>query len=492
MTKYISRSKAIRKLQVSLRDFRRLCILKGVYPREPPLKLRKSNKVYYHVKDINFLSAEKLITKFREEKIFLRKFKRAKETNNIGQVKYLAKHRPQYSLNHLIRERYPEFVDALRDLDDPLSTIALFSIFPSHKEFSLERKEVDNCITLMRQWNKYVIETRSLRKAFLSIKGIYYQVEVMGQPVTYVIPYEYPPNMPIDVDYRVMLTFLEFYETLMKFVLLKVYSLAGKKYPPAIPAETDLAYFNYDNFRLEDLPRSLDQDDNKYEIDEKFRKEISAPSKAVFDGLVFFLNSEVPRYSLEFVIRAAGGEVYWEGLDAGVNIDSVVVTHVVTDRDNINKKKTKEYIQPQWVYDSLNNQILLDVKEYEVGKVDPLPLRSCPPHLSPFVSTDDEERHVPQREQEIQRMKGKAVAEKHQAEEDSMEEEDVVYDIVEEQKEKAKKKKREQKEMTAMAKGIMTSKNRGLFKAIEMSKAKDKRENERLASKTSSFKGRRK
>lgn len=140
VTKYVSRAKAIRKLQVSLRDFRRLCILKGVYPREPPQKLRKTNKVYYHVKDINFLSAEKLIDKFRQEKIFIKKFKKAKDTNNIGQVKYLVKNKPKYSLNHLIRERYPEFIDALRDLDDPLSTLALFSIFPSHKEFSLDRK----------------------------------------------------------------------------------------------------------------------------------------------------------------------------------------------------------------------------------------------------------------------------------------------------------------------------------------------------------------
>lgn len=45
-----------------------------------------------------------------------------------------------------------------------------------------------------------------------------------------------------------------------------------------------------------------------------------------------------------------------------MNIDSLKVTHVITDRENIKKKKTKEYIQPQWIYDSLNNEMLLDVK----------------------------------------------------------------------------------------------------------------------------------
>ena len=45
---YLSRAKAIKKLQVNLKDFRRLCILKGIYPRVGPKKLSKTRMSYYH------------------------------------------------------------------------------------------------------------------------------------------------------------------------------------------------------------------------------------------------------------------------------------------------------------------------------------------------------------------------------------------------------------------------------------------------------------
>lgn len=39
---------------------------------------------------------------------------------------------------------------------------------------------------------------------------------------------------PKDVDFRVMLTFLEFYETFLKFTMFKLYNLKGMQYPPAV------------------------------------------------------------------------------------------------------------------------------------------------------------------------------------------------------------------------------------------------------------------
>jgi len=66
----------------------------------------------------------------------------------------------------------------------------------------------------------------------VSIKGIYYQCEIMGQTITYIVPFKYPASLPMDVDYRVMTTFLDFYVVLLKFVNFKLFSTLNLQYPP--------------------------------------------------------------------------------------------------------------------------------------------------------------------------------------------------------------------------------------------------------------------
>jgi pescadillo protein len=261
VVKYISRAKSIRKLQLSLKDFRKLCILKGIFPREPPKKLKKTSRSYYHLKDINFLALDPIIEKLRAQKIYSRKYKKAKAKGDIGKIQYLAKHKPQLSLNHLVRERYPQFVDALRDLDDPLSLMALFTIFPSHKEFNLTGDKVETCSKLLKHFELFVIRNHALRKVFVSIKGIYYQCEILDQKITYIVPFKYPASLPIDVDYRVMCTFLDFYLVLLKFVNFKLFSSIGLQYPPLEHDTT--TYQGYDLQKVE----SNEVDDDRYKID---------------------------------------------------------------------------------------------------------------------------------------------------------------------------------------------------------------------------------
>ena len=72
--RYVSRKSALKFLQLDLPTFRKLCILKGIYPREPNKRKRAQKgvpgiKTLYQKKDIQFLMHEPIIWKLREMKV---------------------------------------------------------------------------------------------------------------------------------------------------------------------------------------------------------------------------------------------------------------------------------------------------------------------------------------------------------------------------------------------------------------------------------------
>ena len=475
---FVSRTQILKKLQLTLKDFRRLCILKGIYPRDPRRNLKSGkDKTYYHYKDVQHLSHEPLIAKFRDFKAFMKKVRKTLgRRDQAGAKRLYQDQQPTYTLHHLVKERYPMFEDALRDLDDALNLVHMFAALPAAGRVTSERTK--SCRDLVCQWQFYILRARKLNKCFVSVKGVYFQASLFGVDVTWINPHEYTQHVPSDVDFRTMLTFLEFYETLLKFTLFKLFHSEGLRYPPTVAGgDGDGAFAEYGQLlalRAESLDGTTGVDSGKgadeaaaltsaqaKSVEKKYgkaaakrskqvRKQLEAqavggnddeeeddegseelrqqledalvsatgPSKGVilggggaqgesgpaslFNGLVFFLSRESQYSWLEFAVRSCGGDVGWAGADPVGSADDLSITHVVYDRPVAPQamRCDVEYVQPQWILDSVNVGMRLPLDRYRPGV-------SLPPHLSPFVD-DAKEGYMPAYRTELNALKSAA------------------------------------------------------------------------------------
>mmetsp|Transcript_57222 Transcript_57222/g.139514 ORF Transcript_57222/g.139514 Transcript_57222/m.139514 type:complete len:710 (-) Transcript_57222:112-2241(-) len=229
---FIGRSKCLKMLQITIKDFRRLCILKGIYPREPlngRVPGKKKGQTFYHIKDIRAIAHEPILEKFREFRAFMKKIRRAAGRNEPDEAARKNAICPTYTLHHLVRERYPRFDDALADIDDALTLTYLFAALPSNT--AIKAKMGNKAKSLAAAWGAYCSTTGCITKSFISVKGVYLEASIRGIPVRWVVPHAFTQFMPEDVDYKVMATFFEFYETLLHFVLFKLYNDIGVRYP---------------------------------------------------------------------------------------------------------------------------------------------------------------------------------------------------------------------------------------------------------------------
>lgn len=426
---------------------------------------------------------------------------------------------PRISLDHIIKERYPTFIDALRDLDDALSMLFLFANLPSTQ--AVPAKTIALCQRLCREFEHYLIISHSLRKSFLSIKGIYYQATIQGQDILWLVPYSFVQQTSGDIDFRILGTFVEFYTTLIGFVNFRLYTSMGLVYPPKFNANADDRGGELGAFTLEgrgltepqqpaqtsngsdkpstkldgsastraqaiadslaDLPEPEDQSnaqmpetyspedpESTMELD-KFepiapdadvlpQPQISSNEAAsLFVPFTFYLSRETPRHHLEFLLKAFGCKrVGWDvvlGDGAFVTSESDPrITHQVVDRpplpasalpperepdgtstnganstDGVDNTKAdsaprpgqrypnRTYIQPQWVWDCINEGRLLRPDLYAPGA-------ELPPHLSPWVKPK-KGQYDPTRPLEQQELDGEAaIAEAEEEEKREIEE----------------------------------------------------------------------
>jgi len=442
---FMTRKRALKKLQLTLKDFRRLCILKGVFPREPRNRKRaqKGNvskvSTLYYEKDIRFLLHEPIVNKFRDFKVFLRKLKKAQEKKNWDTVERLRENKPRYNLDTIVKERYPTFIDAVRDLEDCLCLSFLYSTFPKTQKTPVEM--VSLCKRLTTEFLHYVIEARALRKVFCSIKGYYFQAEIKGQTVTWIVPHSFGFAQPASVDMRLMSIFVEFYTTVLGFVNFRLFNSLNLHYPPTLATSSEPAAEQEDRVMAlnQALARTLVEPDavelDKIEVEEGGEAMEAARAEAearerqgkLFNGLRFFLGREVPREPLVFMVRAVGGEISWDATVApGATFASsdTTITHQISDRPSVDDQVLgRFYVQPQWVFDSINRRERCGEAEYALGE-------TLPPHLSPFIAERRVGDYVPPEQKKLEEGV-KEDGEEEEEEEENEEEEESDGDEIE-------------------------------------------------------------
>lgn len=409
-----------------------------------------------------------MLQKFREQKSLEKKISKALGRGDVSDASRLERNavrpektgKPRYTLDHVIRDRYPTFVDALRDLDDCLSMLFLFANLPSTS--TVPAKMIARCERLCLEFQHYLIVSQSLRKSFLSIKGIYYQANIQGEDILWLVPYKFNQRVVGDVDFRIMGTFVEFYMTLLGFVNFRLYTSVGLKYPPKFDQNKDNEAAELGAFKLEgnhaatvtsepsqpptsdsaaqpdpttqaavnklirqmkdtavegDETQTVPETDEATDSIDKF--EPAAPGGdilpqptysgsepgSLFANYTFYLSRETPRQPLEFILRAFGckrigwDSVLGEGAYTTNELDPSITHHVVDrpvvkaamqeDEDTEDNQTSQKlaanqripgriYVQPQWVWDSVNDEELKRPDEYAPGA-------QLPPHLSPFV-----------------------------------------------------------------------------------------------------------
>lgn len=343
--------------------------------------------------------------------------------------------------------------------------VFLFATLPV--EDRIRGSQVVECQRLSSEFLAYIVEARCLKKTFLSVKGVYYQAEILGQDITWIVPYRFAQLLPVDVDFKVMGTFLELYIALLTFVNYKLYADQGLCYPPKVDAKSedqDCGITSYviertvasteaiakkakkskvskskqeaiqqrlatlgENMEVIQEDSESDDELNDTAVNMDFQNTVESDDEQttaidsltsfselkesstlesnhanLFSNCVFYLSRETPRWSLEFVIRSFGGQVGWEDDSTknlilentkprmGVSqydIKNSRITHHIIDRPvtadgSWKQNDRREYVQPQWVYDCINQKRILTGAKYAPGEV-------LPAHLSPFVKYEE-------------------------------------------------------------------------------------------------------
>jgi pescadillo protein len=131
--------------------------------------------------------------------------------------------------------------------------------------------------------------------------------------------------------------------------------------------------------------------------------------------------------------------------------DDLTITHQIIDRPLAGKSYiNRVYVQPQWIFDCVNEGILLPVKDYLPGAV-------LPPHLSPFVDINTGDYVPPEKQRLISMKNGDEVTKEANGDQDenSSSEDDEEDENAEKPEEESKMELKPEEKMELNKRNIL-------------------------------------
>ncbi|KAL6122221.1 hypothetical protein NUSPORA_00780 [Nucleospora cyclopteri] len=349
LKKFMSKKMAISKLNVTEKQFDKLCVLCSIYPVIADKRncIDKEDDFYFTIDDIKFIyhseafANVKINSKRDSKRDFYRRnglLKRAETIKNV-ELRFIP----------LIKRKYSSFGDSLSHMGNSLRQLYFIDLF-----------KISNVKEILEEFEEFIKSNCLLQKAFLAKKGIYYQFTIQNCFIVWMVPYPGDNLENLIEEKKEIIRELKIRnEDLFDIEL----SQESEEIVEEENSKIDCSIIKYAAPILQMHIKLLI---HKLKTVDGLNKNLQ-----IFKNYKFSIQIKSIFKEIKFLIECNGGEVIENDNSEYVIAESV---------ENVDETKT--YIQAQYVFDSLNEGKVLNMNIYKVGKI-------LPPHKSPFPSIFD-------------------------------------------------------------------------------------------------------
>lgn len=351
LKKYVSRKMAIEKLGIKPRQFDRLCVLCGIYPIVAPYRNRVDIEEgwYYEIDDVKRIYYSDAYDVLKSNLRINEKIEKCIKFNRTSKLEFYKEE--EYGFVSLIKNKYSAFSESLSKLGESLSQLYIV------KMLEIDQKSA----SVLDEFENFVTQNSLLSCGFMSQKGVYYSFNVEKIRVVWRVPYPGKDLKEIveekkDLEMRIKeenMTFLDFnYDGEDDSQSDDILDLNN-------PEKLDVSLLRYSAPLLATHIKLVI---HKLQLIYSNRKR----KEGIFKNKKIHVAIQSIPHMIELVLLNEGADL--------VSYEDAEIT-VIEKVEAFDSKMI--YVQPQYVFDSLNKESMLNHDDYRPGKTLPI-------HVSPF------------------------------------------------------------------------------------------------------------